>query len=84
MFVIFWGGEFRLELELELGLNLEWLEGVTKTLGGLVYFVPYLYGGQSPPITTIQNTQGPLEFLTLPQVIPTSIPIPIPIQIPNS
>ena len=28
-------------------------------------------GGEAPPITTIQNTQAPPEFLTLPQVIPT-------------
>ena len=67
-------------LELELGLKLEWLEGVSKTLGRLVYFVLYLYGGRSPPsIATIQNTQASPEFLTLPQVIPTSIPMPIPI-----
>ena len=71
--------EFRLELELELGLKLEWLEGVSKTLRRLVYFVPYLYGGRSPPITTIQHTQASPEFSTLPQVIPTSIPVPFPI-----
>ena len=34
-------------------------------------------GGFVAPITTIQNTQASPEFLTLPQVIPTSIPIPI-------
>ena len=52
-----------MELELELGLKLEWLEGVSKTLGGgLVYFVLYLYGGEAPPITAIQKTQAPQEF----------------------
>ena len=38
-------------------------------------------GGERPRITTIQNTQANglnPEFLTLPQVIPTSIPILIP------
>ena len=35
-------------------------------------------GGEAPPITTIQNTQAPPEFLTLPQFIPTLIPISIP------
>ena len=44
---------------------------MSKTLGGLVYFAPYLYGGRSPPITEMQNTQASPEFLTLPQVIPT-------------
>ena len=39
--------EFRLGLELEL--KLEWLDGVSKTLGWPVYVAPYLYGGQSPP-----------------------------------
>ena len=29
-------------------------------------------------MSTVQNTQASPEFLTLPQVIPTSIPIPIP------
>ena len=43
-----------------------------------MYFALYLYGGEASPITTIQNTQASPEFLTLPQVIPTSIPIPIP------
>ena len=37
---------------------------LSKPLRGLVYFVPYLYGGRSPPITAIQNTQAPSEFLT--------------------
>ena len=38
---------------------------LSKTLRGPVYFVPYLYGGRSPPpITAIQNTQAPSEFLT--------------------
>ena len=56
-------------MELDLGLKLEWLEGVSKTLGRLVYFVPYLYReGEAPPITKIQNTQAPSGFLT------TSIP----------
>ena len=39
-----------LKLELELRLKLELLEGGSKTLGMLVYFVPYLlYKGRSPP-----------------------------------
>ena len=33
-----------------------------------MYFVSYLFGGEAPPVTTIQNTQAPSEFLT------TSIP----------
>ena len=42
---------------------------LSKSLSGLVYFVPYLKGGRSPPpITAIQNTQAHSEFLT------TSIP----------
>ena len=41
---------------------------LSKTLSGLVYFVLYLHGGRSPPITAIQNTQAHSEFLT------TSIP----------
>ena len=41
---------------------------LSKTLSGLVYSVPYLYGGRSPPITAIQNTKAHSEFLT------TSIP----------
>ena len=45
---LFFSLEFKLELELELGWKLEWLEGVSKTLGRLVYFVPYLYRGRSP------------------------------------
>ena len=45
---LFFNLEFKLELELELGWKLEWLEGVSKTLGRLVYFVPYLYRGRSP------------------------------------
>ena len=38
-------------------------------------------GGEALSIIMIQNTQASPEFLTLPQVIPTSIPIPIPIPI---
>ena len=34
-------------------------------------------GGEAPSITIMQNTQASPEFLTLPQVIPTSILIPI-------
>ena len=34
--------------------------------------------GEAPPIPVMQNTKVSLEFLILPQVIPTSIPIPIP------
>ena len=34
---------------------------LSKTLRGLVYFVPYLHGGRSPPISAIQNTQAPLR-----------------------
>ena len=45
---------------------MEWLERVSKTLGGLVHFAPYL--SYNAKYTT------PLEFLKLPQVIPTSIP----------
>ena len=41
---------------------------LSKTLRGLVYLVPYLYGGRGPPVTTVQNTQAPSQFLT------TSIP----------
>ena len=57
--------EFKLELELGLGLKLEWLEGVSKTLGRLVYFVPYLYGGRSPPYN--YNT----KYTSLPRVFDT-------------
>ena len=53
------------QLELELGLKLEWLEGVSKTLGGLMYFVPYLYGGRSPPYN--YNT----KYTSLPRVFDT-------------
>ena len=35
---------------MELELKLEWLEGVSKILGRLVYFVPYLNGGRTPPL----------------------------------
>ena len=77
-FLIF-GLEFKLELELELelGLKFEWLEGVSKTLGGLLYFCTVLIQGAKPPTTTMQNAQACPEFLTLPRVVPTSIPIPI-------
>ena len=55
------GGSQKIDFALEFKLS--------KTLSGLVYFVPYLYGGRSPPpITAIQNTQAHSEFLT------TSIP----------
>ena len=51
------GGSQKIDLALEFKLS--------KTLSGLVYFVPYLYGGRSPPpITAIQNTQAYSEFLT--------------------
>ena len=49
--------------------------------GGLCILYRTYTGGEAPPITAIQNTQAPPEFLTLPQVIPTSIPTPIPIPI---
>ena len=34
-------------------------------------------GGEAPPLPTIQNAQGPSEFLTLPQFIPTFEPQPL-------
>ena len=54
-----------------------------KLWGGLCILYRTYTGGEAPSIIIIQNTQASPEFLTLPQVIPTSIPIPIPIQIPN-
>ena len=39
--------------------------------GGLwILFRTYM-GGEAHPVTTIQNTQAPSDFLTLPQFIPT-------------
>ena len=40
-----------------------------------------LQGMRVSRTSAAQNTQASPEFLTLPQVIPTSIPIPIPIPI---
>ena len=34
---------------------------VVKNSEGLVYFASYLYGGEAPPITKVQNTQAPLR-----------------------
>ena len=31
---------------------------LSKTLSGLVYFVPYLYGGEAPPYNCSPNTQA--------------------------
>ena len=55
-----------MELELGLGLKLECLEGVSKTLRGLAYFVPYLYGGRSPPYN--HNT----KYKSLPRTFDTT------------
>ena len=57
--------EFRLELELELGLKLEWLEGVSKTLGGLVYFL-WRLSGRASRISMVQNTQAPPRVFDTP------------------
>ena len=54
--------EFRLELELELGLNLECLEGVSKTLGALVYLYCSPRGGFAPGISTVRITQAAPKF----------------------
>ena len=48
-----------------------------KLWGGFGILYYNYTGGFAPPITSIQNAQASPEFLTLPQVIPTSIPIPI-------
>ena len=47
-----------------------------KLWGGLCILYCSYRGGFAPRISTVQNTQAPPEFLTLPQVIPTSTPIP--------
>ena len=49
-----------------------------KLWGGLCILYHTYTGGEAPPLTSIHNTQASPDFLTLPQVIPTSIPIPIP------
>ena len=48
-----------------------------KLWGGLCILQFHFRGGYAPWKRTVQNTQAPPEFLTLPQVIPTSMPIPI-------
>ena len=50
-----------------------------KLWGGLCILYRTYTGGEVPFIIIIQNRKASPEFLTLPQVIPTSIPIPIPI-----
>ena len=37
---------------------------LSKTLRVLVYLYRTYTGGEAPPITAIQNTQAPSEFLT--------------------
>ena len=44
-----------------------------KLWGGLCILSRTYTGGEAPPITAIQNTQAPPEFLTLPQIIPTAL-----------
>ena len=58
--------------------------GSVNNSGEAFVFCTVIPGAEPPPITTMQNTQASPEFLTLPQVIPTSIWIPIPIWIPSS
>ena len=55
------------------------IQGVSKTLRGFCVFciVRIGAGGFAPRIGTVQNTQGPSEFLTLPQFIPTFEPQPL-------
>ena len=77
---------FGIQIGIGIGIGIEvgmtW--GSVKNSGEACVFCTVLIRGtKPPPITTRQNTQASPEFLTLPQVIPTSIPIPIPIQIPN-
>ena len=54
------GGSQKIDFALEFKLS--------KTLSGLVYFVPYLqciWGAKPPPTTAIHNTQAHSEFLTI-------------------
>ena len=50
--------KFKLELELTLGC----LEGVSKSLGGLMYFASYYMRGEAPPKSNSQNTKAPQSF----------------------
>ena len=53
-------------------VKLKWFEGVSKTLrktlGGPVHFVPYLYGGRSPPYTYNTKYTSPLRFFDTPSI----------------
>ena len=49
-----------------------WDEALDESTGIIeaVYFAPYLYGGRSPPITKLQNTQLQLSQLIHPKPHP--------------
>ena len=49
-------------------LGLEWIEGLSKTLRGLVYFATYFSGERSPPEDYVAKYTSPLRVFDTPSI----------------
>ena len=59
---LFFSLGYKLELELELGLKLEWLEGVSKSLGRCVFCTVLIRGAKHPHNYNAKYTSLPRAF----------------------